>query len=217
MNVYKRRLKATNSSDALVKTSITQVKEMFKDSPLYKVITIDGITTDARVNLEDDENSHLLLPPQSSTNKGAIAEFDSVKWMVMDYKPDVVYPKAQVKLCNQVVKWIDGSGVTHEYPCVATGKGYQLDENGEYLVTSDGKVVALIPYNSVTQGIEEKQRFVFGDRSYEVIGVDDVSNVVNGKGYIEVTVEVTSTASTDDTVNKVADNNNNDSGWGGAW
>jgi hypothetical protein len=214
LEVYKRKLGANSSSEALMNASIEQIKSMFKESPLYKVILLDGVSKGVRVNFEKENERQLLLQPQGSAVKGTIADFDGHKWLVTKVKPDIVYPKAQVVLCNQVVKWNDGT-TTHEYPSVAIGKSYDLDEAKDYMNIPEGQVVAQIPYNSNTKTIKIGQRFLLGDKAYEVIGIDDITNILNGTGIIVATLEITSKADTDDAVNKVADNNT--SGWGGGW
>lgn len=216
LKAYKRRLGTRTPSEALVNASIQQIKSMFTDSPLYQEIKIDGLNKGVRVNYDDENQRQLLLQPNDSTEKGAIAEFDNLKWLVTEYKPDIVYPKAIVTVCNQIAKWNDGVNF-YEYPVVAIGKGYKLNEtNMKYMRVAEGDITIKIPYNSDTKTIKESQRFIFGDRAYEVVGVDDISNVLNSTGILEVTLEITSTSSKDDLDTDVADNDNS-SGWGGGW
>lgn len=216
LNVYKRRLGATSSSEALVNASRNQVKALFKDSPLYKIITLDGIPKGVRVNFIKENERQLLLQPEDSTNKGAIAIIDGVSWLVKEIIPDLIYPKANLAFCNQIVKWTDSNG-THQYPAVAKGKGYKLEEEKDFVKVAEGDVVIQIPYNAVTSTIKETQRFIFGGRAYEVTGIDNITNVVGGFGYLDITLELTSIAETDDTTNTIADNTTDTSGWGGAW
>jgi hypothetical protein len=218
LEVYKRRLGTSNSSEALVNASIKQVNQMFKNSPLYKIINLDGTPVGVRVSYDKEHKRQLLLQPNHKTNKGVIAEFDSQSWLVTEFIPDLVYPKAKISLCNQVVKWTVKES-SYEYPCIAKGKGYSLEDatDKNYVRIAEGDVTIQLPYNHETKQIKESQRFIFGDRAYEVTGLDDISNVLDGVGILEVKLEITSTSNDDDVVDDVANNDDNSSGWGGGW
>lgn len=216
LEAYKRRLGTSSSSEALVNASIQQIKSMFKESPLFKTILLDGQSMGVRVNYEKENERELLLQPEESTSKGAIANFDGSNWLVAEFKSDIVYPKAKVVLCNQVIKWSDTTG-SFEYPCITRGKTtYDLKE-GKYMSLPEGDITVQLPYNSNTKSIKEGQRFIFADKAYEVVGVDNLSQVINGAGILQLTLERTSKSESDDTSTDVADNSTNTSGWGGGW
>lgn len=216
LQAYKKRLGATSSSEALVNASRQQTKSLFTNSPLYKVIQVNGLDKGVRVNYESENERQLLLLPEDSVDKGSIAFFDELNWLVTEFIPNLVYPKAIVTICNEIARWNDGVN-TYEYPAVAVGKGYKLEDNKKYMRLAEGDVVIKIPFNDETKTIKELQRFIFGDRAYQVIGIDNMSNVLNGIGILEVTLELTSKADTDDIVADVADNDTTSSGWGGGW
>jgi hypothetical protein len=212
LEMYKRRLGAKDSSEALVNASRKHVQLMFKNSPLYKVVQVDGVDKGVRVNYLKDNQKELLLQPDDSASKGEIVTIESESWLVTEFTPNLAYPKAKLAYCNQLMKWSD-SGSTYECPCVADGSNYQLDESGNYMPLPEGDLVVKAPYNLDTARVSETQRFVFGRNTYEVVGIDDISNIQNGKGIVEFTLEIVSKSEED---GDVADNNN-DNGWGGGW
>lgn len=216
LNAYKRRLGATDSSQALVNASIRQVESMFTNSPLYRVISLNGLDKGVRLSFEKDGEHQILLMPQEPIKKGDIAEIDGNKWLVVETVQDIVYPKGKIKYCNQSFKWTDSVGIPYDYPAVVTGKTYDLDKDDNYVNLAEGEAIALVPYNPDTKTIKPSNRFMLGDNAYEVKGVDNLTHVVNDSGYLLITLELTSNASLDDTNTDVADNSN-DNGWGGGW
>lgn len=218
LQAYNRRLGAKTSSKALENQSIKQVKRLFKNSPTYKEIILNNTTVGVRVNLVQKSSERLILfKPDEGTSVGSIAEFDSKKWMVQEFLPSRVYPKAKVQFCNETIKWIDELGNTIEHPCVATGSNYSLQEGDKYVIHAEGKLTVLVSHNSDTSKIQESQRFIFGGKSYEVVGIDNVTRVDNGVGILQILVELTSSSESDNEISKVADNKDNNTGWGGGW
>lgn len=217
LDVYKRRLGGTTSSEALFNASIEQTNQLFKDSPMFQVVKLNGVDTDSRVSLEKDSTERqLLLRPQTSVKKGVVATFEGEDWLVVNYIPNKVFPKAKVKLCNALLKWNDGVS-TKEYPCVAKEKTVKLNEDDDFVVTSENEIEVSTPFNNDTKTIAIKQRFLIGSKTYEVIGIDDITNVVNNVGILKLILEVTNTSESDDTIVGVADNDTSNDGWGGGW
>lgn len=216
LEAYKRRLNGANQVEATMNATADFTNRQFENSPTFQVISIDGMEADVRVSVEKDSTKkQLLLRPYSTIHKGAIATFDGYNWLTLDFIGTEIYPKAKVKLCNQMLKWKDESNTLLEYPCIVTSKGVTYEDDEKYMVESDGNVHILVSYNNDTKDIGIKDRFVLGGRTYEVIGIDDISDVLDSKGILNLTVEVTSTSDGDNTDSGVADNGESGSGWGG--
>jgi hypothetical protein len=215
LNVYKRKLGATSTSQALVNATRRQVRSMFTNSPLYRTIILNGVEKGVRLSFEKDGEHQILLMPEEPISKGDIADIDGNKWLVFETVQDIAYPKGKIRYCNQSLNWTDSLGVSHEYPAIVTGKSYDLEED-KYMSLSEGQAIAIVSYNADTKTIKLSERFILGDNAYEVIGVDNITHVVKDSGLLLITLERTSKADTDDEVTDVADNTT-DNGWGGGW
>lgn len=176
MEAYKRMLGTKTSSEALVNTSIKQTMSMFKESPLFQVIKVDGKDKGVRVSYEKEYERQILLQPKDNTFKGSIAEFDGRSWIVTEFIQDLVYPKAKVQFCNQTLKWKDNSGDINELPCSVRSSTFTLNEEDESVKLQDGKISVIAPYNDLTKLINVSQRFIFEDEAYQVISVDKISS-----------------------------------------
>jgi hypothetical protein len=142
-------------------------------------------------------------------------EFNSTHWLVVDIYDNDIYPTAYVELCNDWLRWKNITGNIVAYPCVAKGQKISLDEGkyeNRYVVLSENVVTIRVQNNADTKAILPRQRFILHDIPYEVKGIDIITNVLNGKGYIELEAEQSLSEVTDDTENDIADNE--DSNWG---
>jgi hypothetical protein len=214
-DVYKRRLENTTSaSEALISATKRQIQSMFSESPLFQNVKVDGKDDKGvRVSFESENERQLLFKPDDSILKGQTVKISDGTWLVTEFSPDIIYPKAIVTLCNQTLKWKSDTA-TYEYLVVAKGKGYKLNEIDEEVKIIDGDVLVQIKYDSITKEITETDRFIVGGRAYEVSGIDSVTNIVNDIGFLEITLNLTFTSSTDDIANKIAGET---SGWVGDW
>jgi hypothetical protein len=215
LTLYQKMIGATNTSltQAYINDTIVHVNDIFDKSPTFKQIQVNDTPTDCIINhTKKSTVLDLLFRPKSVLNKGMYVLIDSNTYMVTDFVPNEIYPKAIVELCNSTLKWKDSSGTLKEYKCIVTGSTY--DENQDKQVfTSDSKLIVLVQYNDDTKTIKPTQRFVFGENAYEVETIDAVSSIYNGVGIIKFGVKFTSVTATDDTTNQVADDSGN-SGWG---
>jgi hypothetical protein len=178
LEAYKRRLGSSNASEALVNATRQQTKALFKESPLYKVININGIDVGVRVNFENESERQILFQANDSTYKGAIAEFDGIKWMATEITPSLIFPKAKVKMCNQILKWKDSAGVIREFPCVVEESTFNLNVSDNSVKIIDGKITVTAPYNELVKSIKISQRFLFENEAFQVISIDKVTNKV---------------------------------------
>jgi hypothetical protein len=215
LTLYEKRLNATSVSEAYKLDTINYINDIFAESPSYKQVLVDGVQKDCIISHTDNSNElELLFRPQEILNKGMYVEIDADTYMITDFIPNEIYPKAQVELCNSSLKWRDSSGNLFEYKCIVKGTVYK-DEINKQIFTSDSELTVLVQYNNDTKNIKPNQRFIFNEMAFDVQSIDTITNVYNGVGYIKLVVKFTSISQSDDLVNGVADDSGN-SGWG-AW
>jgi hypothetical protein len=215
LSLYQKMIGASSLPEAYKNHTISYVNELFQTSPSLKQITINGIPYDAILSRTNKSTElEILLRPLSVANKGAYVVIDSDTYLITDFIANEIYPKGKIELCNSSLKWKDDLGNVYEYKCIVKGESFQ-EENDKKVITSDSQLIVLIQYNNDTKKIKPNQRFIFGEYAYDVVSIDSLSNVYNNQGFIKLELQFTSTSSTDDKTNGIADNSGNSS-WG-AW
>lgn len=217
---YKARLMATSISDAYINDTVSMVNDDFDKTTSYRQIEIDGVSDECNVRLTDDSSKlKIWLRPKKSINKGMYVLLDGKMYMVTDFVPNEIYPKAEIELCNNTLRWRDTLNDLNEYSCIVKGESIELNEttygDRRLVATSDAELKVLVQYNSDTKKIKVDDRFLFGNNAYNVIGIDNITNVYQEKGFIKLTVQATGKTATDDTTSGVANDTGN-SDWG-AW
>jgi hypothetical protein len=209
---YKKRVQAggQNIEDSVTKSSISLVNSTFADSPSYGTVTLNGVNKEARINISDDSKElSLLYRPLTLSNVGDFIIFNGVNWLVFSVKNHEVYPKAVAQRCNESLKWKDSTGTIKEYKAVIAsgGTSFGIDDADRIeMNTLEGELRAYVQYNSFTKTIVATQRFIIGSQVYQIKGMDDVTDVINGSGLIRFSLRLTTKSPLDDFVNKVADN-----------
>lgn len=215
LSLYQKMIGANNTSlsQAYINDTIIHVNEIFDKSPSFKTILVNHTPMDCIVShTKKSTILDLLFRPKSVLTKGMYANFESDVYLVTEFVPNEIYPKANLELCNSVLKWKDETGTIKEYKCVVKRDTYNEKEDRQ-VYTSDSELLAMVQYNDDTKQIKPTQRFMFGSSAFEVVQIDAVTNVYNGNGYIKFGLKFTSTSATDDKENQVADDSGN-SGWG---
>jgi hypothetical protein len=218
---YKRRLGATSVSEAFINDTIAIINADFTNAPSYRVIKLNGVDEDCTFNLTKESNKReILLRPRKTIEKGMYVLLDTDIYIVTECVPNEIYPKAEIVLCNNTLRWRDTLNVLKQYSCII--KGDSISINGD--VTGDKRLVMdsmaelkiVVPYNDETKTIEPTQRFVFDGQAFDVTGIDRITDVYKDKGLITLTVKATAKTDTDDVATGVADDSGN-SNWGGGW
>jgi DNA gyrase inhibitor GyrI len=200
-----------NESDSILNATFELANREFTNSPTFKVVKVNGADVDARL-LDGSTGiiKYLLLRPKSTLNIGDYVEIDSRYWMVFDFNGEGISPKATIQACNEMMSWEDANGVIHKYPTLATAT-----RNTKFDIASDrmqvqmlqAGIYAYLPYNEVTKDVRTSQRFIFGDRVYEISGTDDLTMIdENRVGIIQFSCKITTKTDKDDFVNRIADN-----------
>lgn len=186
---YKKRL--LNGSKSFFENTSKFLNDSFTQSPFYNTIWLNEKEIDAIINDTNsvDEKS-ILLRPKNSIDKGEVIEYKNHDWLVMDFNEDQVYPTLKVRMCNQRLRSVtDGS----EIPVVAIGKRTDFDEEEDYLIVTTNEITVFASYQKA-KFINLTDKFTMNERAYEVIGIDDVTEVAEAKGVIKFTMDVTEIA-----------------------
>lgn len=185
---YNRRL--ANGSKNSIDNTKKFLDDHFSTSPYYQTVLINGVEIEAIINdeTETDEKT-LLLRPNQISEKGQIVEFSDSKWLIMDFNKDEIYPTLKLRLCNQLLKSVENGS---EIPVVALGKRTDFDEDEEYLIVTTNEISVYASYQQA-KTFELQDRFTMNLREYEIIGIDDVTEVYEGKGIVKYTMERTDT------------------------
>jgi len=203
---YRRRMSSHNPMEEMEENTKYFVDHTFKDAPNYKKVFLNGYKVDARIDREKSNNQlSILFRPDTEIFKGDIINFDETHWLVENTKDNTVYPTAYVKLCNEWLRWNDEEGMMKLYPAVVENKKFDLDQE-EQIIIADNAVTIRVPYNNDTKKINHLQRFIINDIPYEIRGIDAISNVNFGKGFIEFRAEQSLLSANDDLETDVADN-----------
>lgn len=185
---YKRRLE--NGSKNSIDNTKKFLNDNFAQSPFYQIVLVDGEEIEAIINDEKTtEEKTLLLRPNTDMEKGQIVEFNNHLWLIMDFNNDEIYPTLKLRLCNQRLTNIVSLAVI---PVVALGKRTDFDEDEEYLIVTTNEISVYASYQQA-KNFELQDRFTMNLREYEIIGIDDVTEVYEGKGIVKFTMERTDT------------------------
>jgi hypothetical protein len=209
MRNYRRRLE--NGSKNSIDHTKRFIDRNFSLSPFFQYILYNGENVEAIVNAEKKtEEKNLLLRPDERIDKGEVVEFNNHIWLVMDFNNDEVYPSLKVRLCNQRLTDV---GDASEIPVVAVGKTNEFDEDENYIIETTKEIFIYASYQQAKE-ITIKDRFIMNVSEYEVIGIDDVSEVYQEKGIIKFTFEKTDTIVTPPTEEPTDDTTTDNGGWG---
>lgn len=217
---YERRLGAKSMSEAFINDTINIINADFTNAPSYREIELDGVVEDCTFKLTKESNKReILLRPQKTISKGMYVLLDTDKYIVTECVPNEIYPKAEIVLCNNTLRWRDTLNALKEYSCIVKGDSISINEedasNKRLVVSSNAELTIVVPYNDDTKSIEPNQRFIIDGQAYDVSGIDRITEVYKKKGVIKLTVNATELTNTDDTTTNVADDTGNSdwSGW----
>ncbi len=198
-------------SNSVENHTIDFVNDKFEDSPSYRdAILEDNSHIDVRVtDGRNTEERKVLLRPLSNLSIGSVMSFDNFKWFVFEADTDKIYPKLIVRKCNAYIAVKDSSNVTHNFNCVATNLNYlryDIGKNNMDVKLLEGGVYLYIAWNEQSKKIKFNQRIIIGNQVYQVSGIDDITNTVNGIGFAKITTSITTINPKDNFVNGIADN-----------
>lgn len=214
LSLYEAKLNGAKTlTEGFLSNSEAIINESFSEAFSYRNIQINGVDDDCVFKrTKKSTKLEILLRPYRKITKGMYITFESNNYMVMDFVPNELYPKGEIELCNNTLRWRDDFNNLKEYNCIIKGDSYQINDD-DFITMSNAELALYVPSNDDTNSIKASQRFIFGKLAFEVSEIDSFTNIVNGVGYIEMKLKSTSKADTDDTDTGVADETGN-SGWG---
>lgn len=219
IDAHKARMMANGSStgESLGNSTKNSINHLFKDSPFYRIVKINGIDTEVRiteraglVNIKSSQHKLLTFRPDTKIDVGAIVEFDGSQWLNLDFTNNDVFPLATIQKCNEDLRWHDSIGQFQSVPCIVNKSPMDrifVKSNSHDVHVVDQMMYVLAKYDDLSKTIKSGQRFILGNQAYSVNGVDDLSYVHNEVGVIQLIVKVDQIKDTDDMINKIADNN----------
>lgn len=196
---YRNRvLKNSNVRGQLTAQSSDFINQTFEHHPSFQVVKIEGVETGVRI-IVDREYSvmnefnimKMQLRPQTSVNRGDIIEITNPqgvieKWIVIFFQNKGLYPDAHIRFCNNVLTFANDN----VHPIVIDNKlqRYQEIEERSYINLPDDALSVAMPCNADTLGIRQKDKFVINNKTWEAQVIDDVTNVYNGKGIVQMII-----------------------------
>lgn len=214
ITLYEAKLNGAKTiAEGFLSNSEAVINESFSEAISYRRIQINGVDDDCVFKrTKKSTKLEIVLRPYKVINKGMYITFESNDYMVIDFVPNELYPKGEIELCNNTLRWRDDFNNLMEYNCILKGDSYKINDD-DFITMSDAELILYVPFNDDTDRITVTQRFVFGKFAFEVAEIDSFTNVVNGVGYIEMKLRSTSKTDSDDIDTGIADETGN-SGWG---
>lgn len=230
IDAHKARMLANGNStgEALGNSTKSSINYLFKDSPFYRVVQINGIDTEVRVSDKNvnisgisSNQKDLTFRPDTKVNIGGLVEFDNKSWYLVDFNNNDIFPTGSIKFCNSTLKWKDTLGTIYSQPCIIENRLLHTTlDTDKYMTIPDGNIIVTTQYNADAKTIKFEHSFIFGSQVFSVEGYDDASLVQNDSGLIIFNMKFKQyNISTDDFVDNIADNDDLDdshsSGGGG--
>ena len=158
---------------------------IYNGSPLTARVMSKGGTGTKEIM----DNFRKIVPQNISQtfNLGDMFNFSNYDWMVINTRYiDRVTSSCIVQRCNNILKWIDKNGNIQSFPCIAETLTDKREEIKDYkmIEVEFGKFHISLPYNQITQTIYPGQRFILNNAAWRVAFVDNLTNVINGVGYL---------------------------------
>lgn len=210
---YKNKISAMgiSESDAMHRMAQIAIDNSIKNSPDYKTLVINGVPTHTRVLKsigKDGFKEYKLLIPNATIPVGINIEMDSLLYLVTDSVFDSLKCKVTLTVCNSVLKWqkSDASIVTYN-SIVSSVSRFKLLASNVGSTNSEEFIYAYVQRNADTDLIVPSQRFIMAGKTYQAMGIDNMSGVnSNGIGITQVSFTTCVAMDTDDFINGIADN-----------
>ena len=197
--LYERRMRNSGGSisGSLKNSTKKFVEEKFSTHPSFTYVDVEGIRTGVRI-VDGNRSSikKLLFYPETEINIGDLVEINEKIWLITDYltnEPSELFPSAEIKLCNNYLRWTDADGVSHNVPCVIENQvsGYQeVDTTRHGVFMPDDTLIITVKYTVATNQIKYFQRFMFdNNRTWRVHIIDNISKMYNNGGLIQFLVK----------------------------
>jgi hypothetical protein len=196
-----------------------KVQSQLVNSPNYKQVLIGGTWHDVRLVQGIRVGSlEILFAPHQDVPIGSIVEFDGETWLITEISHQITIVKKGVMYkCNNTLQW-KKANIPYSLPAYIT-QYYTLGvydieaKTGIDYDTAKGGLFAYVQNNAISKTIILGDKFSINGQAFEVVGIDNISHIVNNVGYIKLTIMRTindGTTIVDNTNNKVTNG-------GGLW
>ena len=230
---YRNRVLSSgnNIRENMLNNSVQFVESSFEDSPSYRVVRVNGVDMGVRL-MRDREYSvmnefmvyKVMFKPSSNIDRGDIIKFDNSKgleetWMAVYRTDHDLYPYVHIRRCNNVLNFDTELGeISH--PVVIDNKlqRYQEIEQRPLVNLPDDSLSVAISYNTESNGVKVRNKFIIKDMSWEVQVVDKITNVFDGSGIVNMIIRRVPIHAEDPVENEPDDpSEGEEEGGGGLW
>lgn len=181
------------------------------DNPSLKTVYLNDTVKEMFIDSTNDFNIFTIKSlPNENFECGDIVKWENFNWLITSVKDEKkIYTIGEMQKCIYALKWINDKNEMLEVPCIIKSNTSET-EQGSFIIFGNNKIICYIPFNKDTVRISRGMRF-FIDNSdvspipYKVVGVDNVSKVSKGHGYIILTFDEDILKKEDNTELKICD------------
>lgn len=200
---YRRRvsLNGNDIREHVMNQSKLFVDQTFENSPSYRLVKVNGVDMGVRF-IRNREYSvmnefmiyQVMFRPTDNIRRGDLITFDNSEgitetWMAVFRTDSEVFPYVHARRCNNSLSFETELGVV-SHPVIIDNKlqRYQEIEERTLINLPDDSLSVAIAYNSESETVKLRDRFQIKSKTYEVQVVDDITNVIDGVGLINMII-----------------------------
>lgn len=186
LDVWKKKMQGYGLDEDKSRTNTSKdfIKRHFKYDPSYRSATIQKLDMtrepiDIRWKIVDNTTTKnkIIFLPDTKVEVGSYIEYDNEIWIIREYQHKGLSPYGVGYFCNQTLNW---EGLEKPIPCYVEDSAYndKGEINLDMFSMVDGKIACYVPWNKVTDHIEQNMRFTFNNHPmmiFEVISIKNVS------------------------------------------
>lgn len=178
MNINKHiaRMSANGSiGDSIGNATKNRINSSFRDSPFYRTILVNGISTEVRIADETNfQKKTLTFRPDTAILSGSVCEIDTTQWLVINFKNNDIFPVATIQKCNHTLKWQRNS-IAYSYPTVVLSPSKEGLYSDKVMTLASGQYQLYIAKNNDTIALQIGDRFFIGRDVYEIAYIDEIT------------------------------------------
>lgn len=179
---------------SLEKQTVNFINSTFKQSNTHKVVNIEGTKYEVRMVTEKKFTvasgytvMKLMFLPYTKVDNGTYVNIGDKVWLTTYANNKELAPHTLIRECENSLE-IEYRGEIYNYPCVLETRvrNTQNIKELDYVDLSLDSLKITLPYNEITNSIDLKQKFLIGDRAWEIQGKNNLTLVKDGRGLIEL-------------------------------
>ena len=186
LNIGKHRARmlsnGSNIGESLTNSTKSKVESLFKNSPSYHMVKVNGVDTDCRIFqvnstiLKSELYKELSFLPNTQFPLGSLVEYKNKHWMITDFVDNEVFPRAKIQKCNHNLKW-QRNNTIHSYPTVVFSRtAYKDDVYPDKVMTlASGQYQLYIARDENSLNLKIDDRFFIGRDIYEIAYIDEIT------------------------------------------